>query len=119
MRFRPSITLSICLIAAMLAIAGLFRSGDPAAPPVVDAGTAAITIEGFAFSSLGATTPGVSITVTNADGAAHTLTAVNGEFDTGLIGGSGTASFAAPAGAGTYEFFCELHPSMTGTLTVG
>ena len=78
----------------------------------------AISIEGFDFSPVGSVTAGSPIAVTNLDGANHTLTATNGEFDTGTLGENDQAIVAAPAAAGSYEFFCAIHPSMTGELVV-
>lgn len=79
----------------------------------------AVSIDGFAFSpsSLRAKV-GDTITVTNRDDAAHTLTAKDGSFDTGTLtkGQSATITFTK---AGTFDFICSLHPSMTGTVTVG
>ena len=83
----------------------------PAAP-------AAVSIEGFAFSSLEPVAPGSTIEVTNLDSAPHTLTATNGEFDTGNIDQNQTVTITAPSAPGTYEFFCAIHPSMTGQLVV-
>ncbi|GJM38693.1 MAG: hypothetical protein DHS20C19_20600 [Acidimicrobiales bacterium] len=123
MRARPSLTLSICLLAAAAAVLGLLRAGDPA--PTADAasdasaGGDAIDIAGFAFSAPPTTAGGTTIDVTNSDGAAHTLTARDGSFDTGLLSGGDRGTFTTPLAPGTYEFFCELHPSMTGTLIVG
>ena len=56
--------------------------------------------------------------MSNADAAAHTLTAKDGAFDTGSVDQGAITSFTAPAVPGTYEFFCEIHPSMTGSLVV-
>lgn len=83
-----------------------------------DAGTAQITIQGFAFSGDLTVQPGQEITVTNNDAMAHTLTADDGAFDTGLIGPDESVTFTAPDEAGDYGFHCEPHPQMTNTLTV-
>ena len=91
-------------------------AGESAAPP--QPASVAISIEGFAFAPIGAVAPGAPIAVTNLDSADHTLTAVDGAFDTGTIGQNELVTIAAPATPGTYEFFCEIHPSMTGQLIV-
>lgn len=78
---------------------------------------AVITIADFGFSPL-TVAPGATVTVTNADGMPHTVTAVGGEFATGLIDAGGSVAFVAPTQPGTYTFFCELHPNMQGTLVV-
>ncbi|MGI8776810.1 MAG: cupredoxin domain-containing protein [Acidimicrobiales bacterium] len=80
-----------------------------AAPTPVD-GTA-ITIKGFAFQppELRAKV-GDTITVTNADGTDHTLTAVDGSFTTGRFAtGAKTVKVTAP---GRFEFKCEVHGFM-------
>lgn len=77
-----------------------------------------VTIEAFDFGAPIAVGRGASITVTNVDGVAHTLTASDGQFDTGNIGGGASASLTAPSASGSYAFLCQIHPSMTGTLSV-
>jgi len=88
----------------------------PAAPAAPASGS--LEISGFQF---GAATVGAGgqVTVSNRDGAPHTATADDGSFDSGQIDGSGTGAFVAPSQPGTYSFHCEIHPDMSGTLTVG
>ena len=77
------------------------------------AGGAAMTIQGFAFSPVTATS-GETITITNEDDAPHTVTADDGTFSV-EVGTS--AELVAPA-PGTYAIHCEIHPSMTGSIVV-
>lgn len=60
---------------------------------------------------------GDTITFTNQDGAPHTATAEDGSFTTATLrkGKSETLSFDK---AGTYAFFCKIHPGMKGTIVV-
>ena len=53
----------------------------------------------------------------NQDTAPHTATADDGSFDTGTIekGKIGSESFKE---AGTFTYFCEIHPTMHGTVEV-
>ena len=53
----------------------------------------------------------------NEDSAPHTATADDGSFDTGTIetGKLGSATFKEP---GTFTYFCEIHPTMHGTVEV-
>ncbi len=53
----------------------------------------------------------------NEDTAPHTATADDGSFDTGTIekGKIGSETFKA---AGTFTYFCEIHPTMHGTVEV-
>ncbi len=82
-------------------------------------GDIAITIEDFDFSGRTAVAPGTEIAVTNRDGAIHTLTSSDGLFDTDRLAQDATGTIVAPDEPGDYEFFCQIHPSMRGTLTVG
>lgn len=116
---RP--TLAICMIAGAVTAVGLFAPdrGDEASAPTVGAGDSPVVeIANFAFSGLDPIDNGAEVEVLNIDGVAHTLTATDQAFDTGVIDAGATATIRAPSTAGTYEFFCEIHPSMTGSLTV-
>ena len=60
---------------------------------------------------------GGKVTWQNEDTAPHTATADDGSFDTGIIekGKLGSATFKEP---GTFTYFCEIHPTMHGTVEV-
>lgn len=79
---------------------------------------AEITIEGFAFSEGATASVGQAVIVTNRDGASHTWTDANGSFDSGTLSGNGGTFEFAFESAGTFNFFCAIHPTMTGTITV-
>lgn len=53
----------------------------------------------------------------NQDSAPHTATAEDGSFDTGTLeeGKLKSETFKRP---GTYEYICEIHPGMHGTVAV-
>ncbi len=93
-----------------------------AADPAANAAKADITIKTFQFLPKPAKAPAGTITVTNLDNTTHT-------FSSGTPDAPGNAieplRLAGPDAtgtvdleAGTYKFFCEIHTSMTGTLTV-
>ena len=65
-----------------------------------------------------AATAGSVITFTNGDQAPHTVTADNGEFDSGQIAAGSEGEITAPDEAGEYTFHCEVHSDMTSTLVV-
>ena len=88
---------------------------EPAGPVTSDE----VAIENFAYvpPSLSAA-EGTVITWTNGDEAPHTVTADDGaSFESGVLEQGGTFELTAPA-PGTYRYHCEVHPFMTGTLTV-
>jgi len=109
------------------AVAAQSASGSPAAsmamspaPSMAPAASAtAVTISGFAFGPASISIPvGSTVTWTNQDGTAHTVTADDGSFDSGSLAQGATFSqtFDTP---GTYTYHCAIHSSMTGTVTVG
>jgi plastocyanin len=82
------------------------------------ASQAMITIKNYAY--MGATTvaPGASVMVMNNDSVAHTVTADQGSAFNVTVPAGGTATFKAPAKAGTYTYHCDYHAEMHGTLKV-
>jgi plastocyanin len=125
---------SLAVLTVALVAAGCSSDAVPAAAPVTEPAPEAVTteapateapsdgptiqIEGFAFSALDPVDPGTDVTVANLDGAQHTLTAGDGSFNTGGLDGGSTITITAPDVPGTYSFVCNIHPSMTGSLTV-
>lgn len=89
---------------------------EPAAAAA--AGRVTSTISGFAFGpSRIEVSAGTTIEWRNADPVAHTVTASDGSFDSGLIdpGATWRRTFDRP---GTYGFHCTPHPFMTGVVIV-
>lgn len=97
-------------------------NGEPPPPAkeraVVAASAGSVQMVDFAFSPTQTTvTAGGSVAFVNAGVAAHTATARDGSFDSGVVqsGGSYRAKFPTP---GTFLFYCTIHPQMTGTVRV-
>lgn len=90
----------------------------PTATPTGPA-TATVNILGFAFTPATVTVArGGSVTWTNGDPVAHTATANDASWDTGSLApatGSKTLSFP---NAGTFDYKCKFHSTMTGTVVV-
>lgn len=114
----------------LLAASGLAACGDDDDPAVVDAaeeepeaaepagGDAAVTIAGFAFDPDPLeVAAGTVVTVTNDDAAPHTWTADDGSFDSGQLGQGDTFEHTFDT-AGEFAVHCEIHPTMTATITV-
>jgi plastocyanin len=60
---------------------------------------------------------GGKVTWLNQDTAPHTATADDGSFDTGTLE-RGKLKSETFKQAGTYPYFCEIHPTMHGTVEV-
>jgi plastocyanin len=75
-----------------------------------------VFIQGMAFNPSTITVAaGTTITWTNKDGYAHTVTSDTNLFNSGDIGSGGTFSFTF-ATAGTYPYHCSIHSSMTAKV---
>ena len=79
---------------------------------------AAVSIVDFAFDPAAVEIPvGATVTWTNTGAAPHTATASDGTFDSGELAPGATFSHTFTA-AGTFPYVCQIHPQMTGTITV-
>lgn len=77
-----------------------------------------IIVKDFTFLNLDVKA-GTRLLVQNEGPASHTLTADNGQFDTGRIAAGANVSFTVPSTPGTYRVKCTIHPTrMTGELKV-
>lgn len=78
----------------------------------------AVSIESFSFGDPIEVTVGTTVTWTNNDSAPHTVTQKGGEgFQSNQIASGDTFSFTFTE-AGTFEYFCEFHANMSGTVIV-
>jgi plastocyanin len=119
-RFRGGALVLILAGALLLAACSGGGSGSGSASGSGAAkSTNSITISNFMFSPMSVSVaPGSTVSVTNKDSVAHTLTATGGQFNTGDINGSQTKTFTAPSKAGTYSYICNIHQYMKGTIIV-
>lgn len=78
-----------------------------------------VDISGFAFSPATITAPvGATVTWTNRDSVAHTITSQNGPFGSGQLSRGVTFSYTFQE-SGTFQYHCKNHPSMTARVIVG
>jgi plastocyanin len=100
------------------------EAAQEATPGMADAGadaaeSLAVEIKDFAFNPPEIAVPvGGSVTWTNQDNAPHTATGLDREaLQSGAIAFSESFTQAFDT-AGTYEYFCEFHPNMKGSIVV-
>jgi plastocyanin len=77
-----------------------------------------VWIQGMAFNpSTRSVVAGTTITWTNKDAIAHTVTSDTGLFDSGSIAANSTYSHTF-ATAGNFTYHCSIHPTMTASVIV-
>ena len=112
---RRTLTVLIVIGLSLLWAAAAFAVGT--GPARAGSGHV-VQIENFAYAPAELTIQaGDTVTWTNLDDQAHTATATDGSWDTGMLdqGASGSVTFTAP---GTYDYLCTPHPTMTGRIIV-
>ena len=100
---------------AGMAMPGASAPGTGQDAPVA---TDSIAIQNFAFAPTTATVKaGTTVTWTNHDQDAHTVTAMSGPFHSPTLttGQSFRYTFTTP---GHYDYLCTIHPFMTATVVV-
>lgn len=97
-------------------------SGEPDASRTAEDAT--VQIVGFVFAPADLTvSAGSEVTFTNLDDFSHTATAGTADqpmpavFDSGRLQKGDSFSFVF-ADAGTFAYYCAVHPSMEGSITV-
>jgi plastocyanin len=111
----PPATTSTPAMPAMSAMSMPATTSTTASAPVA---TNAVAIKGFAFSPANITVKvGTTVTWTNQDQDAHTVTATGGAFGSQALntGAHYTFTFTKP---GSYDYLCTIHPFMTATVVV-
>ena len=81
-------------------------------------GTNTVKIQNYSFSPSAITiSAGTTVTWTNYDNVAHTVTSDEGLFDSGLINQNGTFTYTFDS-IGTFDYHCTPHPSMIASVVV-
>ncbi|HKF69913.1 MAG TPA: metallophosphoesterase [Vicinamibacterales bacterium] len=87
--------------------------------PQTAAGARAITIDNFSFAPHEAAVAiGAAVTWTNKDDVPHNIVATRGQFRSPVLDTDEQFSHSFNQ-AGTYEYYCSLHPKMIGHIVVG
>jgi plastocyanin len=137
-RVRLVLTLAVVMAAATIVVAAgpaaaqTYGDPTPTAPPSHQAshhhpatgapghhgGVVEVAIRDFFFAPARlSVAPGTTVVWVNEGAHPHTVTAFDGSFDSGVLM-PGDAFAVTFGGSGTVWYFCEIHPSMTGGVTV-
>ncbi len=113
--------LMFSLLFALILVMAACSSDTTDTTSVPDADTGeevAVVIDNFTFTpGSTALSVGDSVVWTNDQAASHTTTAVNSEWDSGQIKVGSQFGFTFTE-AGTFDYFCSIHPAMTGKVVV-
>jgi plastocyanin len=109
-----SFTASVVIAIALL-VAG---SPSVAANDQPSATNAAVNIDNFVFGPPTITVPvGTTVTWTNKDDIPHTSVSTDGVFKSKVLDTDEKFSYTFTK-AGTYPYYCTIHPKMTGKVLV-
>jgi len=116
---RRSVSIAVLLVALGLGIGGLgvgtgtFTAGAQQKPETTE-----VKIDNFSFGPATLTVPvGTTITWTNRDDIPHTVVSTEGAFKSKVLDTDEKFSFTFSK-AGSYPYFCSIHPKMTGKVVV-
>jgi plastocyanin len=107
---------------AVLALSLVFVSGAIGRPSVTAAqekpATIQVSIDNFSFGPMELTIPaGTEVTWINRDDVPHVIMSVDHKFKSRALDIDDKYSFTFQD-PGTYEYFCAVHPKMTGKIIV-
>jgi len=103
------------LIAMLLLFAG---SPSVKASDQPSAANVAVKIDNFVFGPQTITVPvGTTVTWTNSDDIPHTSVSTEGVFKSKVLDTDEKFSYTFTK-AGTYPYYCTIHPKMTGKVVV-
>jgi plastocyanin len=113
---RVAGALTPVVIAIVLLVAG--SSSIPANAEQPPAASAEVKIDNFSFGPATLTVAvGTTLTWTNRDDIPHTVVSTDGVFKSKVLDTDEKFSYTF-AKAGTYPYFCSIHPKMTGKVVV-
>jgi plastocyanin len=118
-RRLPALVLLLAVLAAtVLAAAAPAAAGGGCHRPATEGRGATLTLAELCFSpTVLRVAPGSEVTIVNRDGLEHPLSRPGGDWSWG--GAAGDRTTVRLDQAGTYPFYCYVHPGMVGVVVVG
>ena len=94
------------------------QAQTPTPTPTTTPSEVTVKIDNFTFTPANLSIPaGTKVTWINHDDVPHTATSTTNVFDSKALDTDEKFSFVF-ARAGTFPYYCEVHPHMTGQITV-
>ena len=115
---RRSVFTAVLGVATILGVAVMAASPRLFAAAQQKAEATDVKIDNFSFGPAALTVPvGTTVTWTNRDDIPHTVVSTDGAFKSKVLDTDDKFSFTFPK-AGTYPYFCSIHPKMTAKVIV-
>jgi plastocyanin len=115
---RRSVFTAVLGFVTVLGIAAMAASPRYSATAEQKAEAAEVKIDNFSFGPAALTVPvGTTVTWTNRDDIPHTVVSTDGVFKSKVLDTDEKFSFTFTK-AGTYPYFCSIHPKMTAKVIV-
>jgi plastocyanin len=113
-------TLAFFLLVALASLTSMRgKEAETKASIPVKASRTEVVIDNFNFSPKTFTVPaGATVTWTNHDNVPHVVTSADDQFNKSPVLKTGQRFSNTFATAGTYSYFCSIHPRMTGKIIV-
>jgi plastocyanin len=107
------------VLAALLVVAGVFIvTIDGGAIAAAEPGLTEVKIDNFTMAPQTITVAaGSAVRWTNADDIPHTVVSEDHAFKSKVMDTNDQFTYTFPT-AGSYKYFCSIHPKMTGTVVV-
>jgi len=115
-------TKSVCivgLLATVMVATLLLSAGSPGSSAnTAEPASAEVKVDNFSFGPATLTVAvGTTVTWTNRDDIPHTIVSTDKVFKSKVLDSDEKFSFTFSK-AGTYPYFCSIHPKMTGSVVV-
>jgi plastocyanin len=113
-------TLAFFMLVALASLTNMRgKEAETKASIPVKASKAEVVIDNFSFSPKTFTVPaGATVTWTNHDNVPHVVTSADDQFKKSLVLKTGQRFSNTFATAGSYSYFCSIHPRMTAQIIV-
>jgi plastocyanin len=109
----------VALLATVMVATLLLSAGSPGSSAnTAEPASAEVKVDNFSFGPATLTVAvGTTVTWTNRDDIPHTIVSTDKVFKSKVLDTDEKFSFTFSK-AGTYPYFCSIHPKMTGSVVV-
>jgi plastocyanin len=115
---KKSVCFASMALPVLIAMLLLAASSSVIANAEPSAATAGVKIDNFVFGPQTLTVPvGTTVVWTNSDDIPHTSVSTDGVFKSKVLDTDEKFSYTFTK-AGTYPYYCTIHPKMTGKVVV-